>query len=330
MGNRVKKDLILTDTVKTFGSVSEQQTGVRNPALLYLMSSESQATKKVRQSNINRILEYLKAPDMYTCNWAAIRREHVFAILAAAREDGLSTHSLRGYLSTLKGIAREAWLSRLIGDGEYARIKDIKSPKMARVPTGRVITGDEVRRLIEAALTNTGPKGVRDAAMIALMRGAGPRRNEILVLALKDYAADASTMRVMGKGNKQRDLPLPALVKDYLNAWLRRRGEEPGPLFCGVIKGGRYRRDSEGNLTPLSASGIGKIIECLALKAGIFESTTPHDFRKTFATTLLDDEVDIASVQEALGHSSIDTTRLYDLSRQRRMMAIGEKVDIFS
>lgn len=325
----MKQDLILTDTVKTLGSVSEQQTGVRNPALLYLMSSESQATKKVRQSNINRIVAYLKASDMYTCNWPALRREHVFAILAAAREDGLSTHSLRGYLSTLKGIAREAWLSRLIADGEYARIKDIKSPKMARVPTGRIITGEEVRRLIEAALSDPGPKGVRDAAMIALMRGAGPRRNEVLVLSLKDYSPDADTLRVMGKGNKQRDLPLPALVKDYLNVWVRHRGDQPGPLFCGVIKGGRLRRDDEGELSPLSASGIGKIIDTLALKAGIFDKTTPHDFRKTFATALLDDEIDIASVQEALGHSSIDTTRLYDLSRQRRMMAIGEKVDIF-
>ncbi|MDQ2077372.1 tyrosine-type recombinase/integrase [Marinimicrobium sp. ABcell2] len=325
----MSRDLIVNDTVKTLGSVSEQQTGVRNPALLYLMSSESQATKQVRRSNINRIVAYLKAPDMYTCNWTALRREHVFAILAAAREDGLSAHSLRGYLSTLKGIAREAWLSRLIGDGEYARIKDIKSPKMTRIPKGRVITGDEIRRLIQAALTNTGPKGVRDAAMIALMRGAGPRRNEVLLLTLKDYAPDAATIRVIGKGNKQRELPLAALVKDYLNVWLRHRGLEPGALFCGVIKSGRLRRDDEGNLRSLSTSAIGKMVESLALKAGIFEKTTPHDFRKTFATTLLDDEVDISSVQEALGHTSIDTTRLYDLSRQKRMMAIGEKVDIF-
>lgn len=326
----MKKSLILRDTVTTLGSVSEQQTGVRNPALLYLMSSESNATRKVRMSNINRIVAYLKAPDMHTCNWAALKREHVFAILAAAREEGLSTHSLRGYLSTLKGITREAWLSGLITDGQYARIKDIKSPKMTRVPTGRIITGEEVRGLIEAALSNSGPKGARDAAMIALMRGAGPRRNEVLVLSFNDYSPEANTLRVIGKGNKQRDLPLAALVKDYLDVWVKHRGAEPGPLFCGLIKGGNFRRDREGKLSPLSASGIGKIIETLAIKAGIFDKTTPHDFRKTFATTLLDDEVDIASVQEALGHSSIDTTRLYDLSRQRRMMAIGKKVDIFS
>lgn len=225
-------------------------------------------------------------------------------------------------------------MARQMPHSEYARIQDVKSPKIVRVPSGRLITGDEIRRMIEAGLKQKGLLGPRDAALIALMRGAGPRRAEVRSLTMDDYypgADDAPAMiRVRGKGNKQRELSIPKLVDEYLLTWLEARGDEPGPLFFGIDRWGNVNRSEDGALRPLYATAFKFIVERLALRAGVFGKATPHDFRKTFATTLLDAGAEITSVQEALGHTSIDTTRLYDLSRQKRMKEIGEKVDIFS
>jgi integrase len=139
--------------------------------------------------------------------------------------------------------------------------------------------------------------------------GGGLRRAEIVGLDLTDVAADGTVVVRAAKGNKSRLVPLESRALEAVQAWMYVRGREPGPLFLPRLKSGR--------LVPrrLTEEAIIYIVLRRAAEAGV-QSLTPHDFPRTFATNLLEANIDLVTVRDLMGHSDINTTAGYDRRRE--------------
>ena len=172
---------------------------------------------------------------------------------------------------------------------------------------GRSLSYRESGKLIRA-LEETDIRTVRDRAMLLLMLGCGLRRGEIPDLRFEDYDRKDGALTLIGKGDKERTVYLPGEVAEALDAWIDGfRGKAPGRMF------GRIRKNGELSLaTALDPRSVGLILKNRLDAAGIDERTTPHDLRRTFATRLLDDKVDIVTIKNMMGHANIQTTTRYD------------------
>jgi site-specific recombinase XerD len=136
---------------------------------------------------------------------------------------------------------------------------------------------------------------------------------------MEDYCRRNGQLIVReGKGQRQRELMLPAAARDFLKQWLQDRGSSLGPMFCHLTK------DGECNLSQrLSALRIYGIVKRRAREAGI-EPCSPHDLRRTFVTRLLEQGVDLNTTRQLAGHEQIQTTLIYDCrstKSQKRAMA---------
>ena len=162
---------------------------------------------------------------------------------------------------------------------------------------------------------------LRDRALVELLYGAGLRVGELVALDVRDVDLHRGDVRVMGKGGKERVVPLPAAAREALAAWLEaRRG--PGllaePLFTTLRPGPeRVRR--------LSARGVRRILRSRALRAGIADHVHPHRLRHSYATHLLDMGADLREIQELLGHASLSTTEKYTAVSAERLMEVYDR-----
>jgi len=185
---------------------------------------------------------------------------------------------------------------------------------------GRMLSPDEDGRVLVAALSGPRVRRERDAAMLALMRAGGPRRGEVARLLLSDIIG-AGVVRVMGKGSKVRTVHLGPNAWALLAAWIAVRGSWPGALFCPVQwHGGLIRR-------PMTLSEINSVISAIGTRAGI-PRFSPHDLRRSFASTLFDQNVDQKTIADMLGHSNTTTTGLYDRRGEERKMRAAALVDV--
>jgi integrase/recombinase XerC len=172
---------------------------------------------------------------------------------------------------------------------------------------------EECERLIEAETRRTDMLAARDRALIDLLYGSGLRVGEGVRLDVRDYDPWRHELRVRGKGNKERVVPLPAKTRASLERWLEHR-RRPGllgePLFTNA-RGGR-----------LSERGVRKLLRRRLLEAGVGRHATPHTLRHSFATHLLDADVDLRSIQELLGHERLSTTQRYTHVSAERLVRV--------
>ena len=272
--------------------------GDPSPAALYLAGLQPSGRRSMR-SRLSLAVR-LMAPHR------RLSFESVTIVLFRLREAGAAPATVNAVLSALKGVARCAWHTGLMTVEEYQRVDDVRGVRGSRLPRGRALTGEEISSLLRACERAPGPAGGRDACLVALLAGAGLRRAEAVSLDLGHYCRRDHSLRVTGKGDKERLVYLEdGGTRRALNAWLRERGDEPGPLLCPVSKQGTIV------LRRLSAQAVYKALRKRAREAGIAR-LSPHDLRRTFATSLLDCGADIGSVQSLLGHTSAETTAIYD------------------
>ncbi|MGD8229263.1 MAG: tyrosine recombinase XerC [Desulfobacteraceae bacterium] len=197
---------------------------------------------------------------------------------------------------------------------------DISSPKQGRyIPTHLPV--DEMFRLLDGP-DRTKPLGLRDLAILEVLYSCGIRVSELSGLNLSGVDADQRLVKVVGKGNKERIIPIgrKALraIQDYIEATLplRKKAEkdpQDEPLFIN-FRGGR-----------LSTRSIGRIVKKYARQSGLMTEITPHSLRHTFATHLLDGGADLRSVQELLGHVSLSTTQKYTHVSLEKLMEVYDK-----
>jgi site-specific recombinase XerD len=237
--------------------------------------------------------------------WPALRYQHTQALRAAlaAQYAPATTNKL---LAALRGVLKECWRLGLMDAETYHRAADLKTVKASAHPRGRALAVGELRALFDACMGDAGSAGVRDAAVFALLYGAGLRRSEVVKLETTDYNPEDGSVTVRaGKGRKDRNAYLSVSCAQLIEAWLQARGDDPGPLVCPINKAGRL------SIRAMTAQAVFNLVRKRCHQAGI-PVASPHDLRRTFVSDLLDSGADISVVQQLAGHSSISTTSRYD------------------
>jgi integrase/recombinase XerD len=173
----------------------------------------------------------------------------------------------------------------------------------SRLP--RTLTIQEVERLL--AGPKAGPRGLRDRALLETLYGAGLRASEVLALRLQDIDFDVGFVRTIGKGDKERVVPLGRKALEALRAYNQR-----GRPFLGkpgTLKAPELFLNDRGRR--LSRQGLHLIIKAYAELAGLPDDVSAHTLRHSFATHLLEGGADLRAVQEMLGHADLSTTQIY-------------------
>lgn len=296
-----------TNTLATIpGAALAEQSGAldRNPAAVYLaqLSPRSRRTMRGALEQIAVILSNGKAGAL-AIEWGALRFQHTAAIRSQLAQAYKASYANLA-LAALRGVLGAAFRLGQMSAEDYARAKDVQAVRGETLPRGRALTAGEIAALFDACADDATPSGARDAALLALLR-LGLRRAEVCGLEIGDFDASKGELVVRGKGNKERTAYLEGGARAALDDWLRVRGGGAGALLLPVTKGG------DVECRALKPQAIYNALGKRAQQAGV-RDISPHDWRRTFVSDLLDAGADIATVQRMAGHANVTTTARYD------------------
>ena len=212
---------------------------------------------------------------------------------------GRSSRSQARLLSALRSFFNWMVLEGTIKDNPCDRVD---MPKLGRYLPD-VLSEEEVFRIIDSVDVTTW-QGCRDKAILEVLYGCGIRVSEAVGLKVSGLYFAEGFVRVIGKGNKERLVPLNDMAADSLKAYLDRRPEPADSESDDIVFLNRFGR-------PLSRQSMFKMIKTQALLADIRKEISPHTFRHSFATHLVEHGADLRVVQEMLGHESVTTTEIY-------------------
>jgi integrase/recombinase XerD len=224
----------------------------------------------------------------------------ILAWMVSLAKKGLSAKSRARHLIAVRGLYRYLLNEQLVSCNP---VKGIDIPKTG-LSLPKIMSTKEVIELLEVPDTRK-PRELRNLSMLEIMYGAGLRVSELVALQLQDVNLDANFVRVMGKGAKERMVPIGSQARKTTQCWIS-EGRPillkniPSP-FLFVARAGR----------PMTRQSFWKIIKKYAAQAGLNQEITPHTLRHSFATHLLEGGADLRSVQTMLGHSDISTTQIY-------------------
>ena len=237
----------------------------------------------------------------------------VAALGAATHHDGApySTSSITRALSAVRAFHR---FCAAEGTAERNPASRVARPRpMRRLP--RPLSVDDVGRLLEAPRAET-PTGLRDRALLELLYGAGLRVSELVGLDVDDVDLDDGTVRVLGKGGKERDVPIGRYALAALATYLR----DGRPSLASRASRAALLLNHRGGR--LSRQGVSLLLERAACGAGIERPLSPHTLRHSFATHLLEGGADVRVVQELLGHASVATTQIYTFVTKEHLLEV--------
>lgn len=266
----------------------------------------SENTVASYRGDLSRYADYLEEKGVESV--ADVTEKHVRGFMRARTEDGISGRSTSRSLSCLRGFHRFVVSSWSELHPSEARPEDptleIEAGKtIRRLPD--VLSVREIERLLTAVDTSV-PLGIRDRAMLEMAYGAGLRVSELISIEFSGLAFEDGFLRIMGKGSKERIVPIGESAIDWTERY--RRDVRPeltakAPATDVVFLNARGR--------PMTRMGFWKILQKHVLGSGIRERVKPHTLRHSFATHLLEGGADLRAVQEMLGHSDISTTQIY-------------------
>ena len=241
---------------------------------------------------------------------AALVRRYVDQLQGA----GLSSRSLARHLTTLRGF-----YTYLLREGRIGAdpTEHLGAPRQwQKIP--KFLNVEQIERIIGMPETDR-PTGLRDRAMLELLYATGLRVSELCRLNMGDYSAEYGYLRTTGKGNKQRLVPFGDAARKAVDEYLRSgRG--------GLLKGRASRYlfvTARGGC--MTRQAFWALLGGYARKAGIFHDVTPHVWRHSFATHLLEGGADLRSVQMMLGHADISTTQIYTHVMRSRLRQTVDK-----
>ncbi|MEN9526467.1 MAG: hypothetical protein RLY56_418 [Pseudomonadota bacterium] len=230
-------------------------------------------------------------------DWSSLDEQHIRSFAARSHAAGLAPRSVQRRLSATRSFLRYLQRERVI---QHNPAGDVRAPK-ARRPLPRTVDADQMTRLLEIEGDDALAK--RDRAVMELFYSSGLRLAELLGLDLHDLDLADRTVRVTGKGNKVRILPVGRKACAALQAWLTERAAITPPDEQAVFVGRNGRR--------VGARTIQKRVANWAIRQGLPVHIHPHLFRHSFASHLLESSQDLRGVQELLGHADIATTQVY-------------------
>lgn len=268
-------------------------------AVLKLEKNLSDNSVKSYKSDLTRLLNFLV--DKKISDYNEVDHHIISQFLQLLKSNGLTGSSASRYLSSLRGFFSYLYTNNYIMKDPTERVSSAKV--IRKLP--EVLSLYEIEKILEQPDTSD-KLGLRDKAILELFYSSGLRVSELIELKISDLFLDDEVIRVLGKGSKQRIVPVgSSAVK-----WLREYILKSRPLLEQRIRSKNYIfLNLRG--TKLSRMGVWKIVERYTKEAGIKKEVHPHTFRHSFATHLLEGGADLRSVQEMLGHSDISTTQIY-------------------
>jgi site-specific recombinase XerD len=288
-----------------------------NPAAVYLarLAPGSRPTMLVSLRTIAKFFGRSGVvEDVITFPWYELRYPEIQALRSWLLTRYPAPATANRILAALRGVLREAVNLELMPEGAFRRVADVPLVAGSRLPPGRALSPGELRALFDATRT-----GLRDAALLALLYGAGLRRAEVVAIDLEHVDDARTTIRIVGKGNRERLAHLPPGGVVALETWIAERGTEPGPLLCALARAGVLAQP----LRRLRPPSVFAIVARVARRARVARFS-PHDLRRTFVGDLLDAGADLVTVQGMAGHAQISTTARYDRRGERtRAKAAG-------
>lgn len=242
-----------------------------------------------------------------------VSRFEILDFLQTLRQSGAADNSIIRMVSSLRKFHQYLKRESIVSDDPMQLIDTPK--KASTLP--KAISPQAVEQLLEAPNTTT-PLGVRDRTILELMYATGLRISELVNLKLSDMHLTMGFIQTMGKGEKERIIPLGEIASQWLDHYL---------------DGARvYLQDQSAETSEyvflnsrgkgLSRQGVWKKVKQLALEAGIDQNVTPHTLRHSFATHLLENGADLRMVQELLGHADISTTQIYTHITKTRLKQV--------
>ena len=230
-----------------------------------------------------------------------ITSKHLQGFLEYVNELGMSAYSQARILSGVKGFYKYLMFEELI---EKDPTELIEGPKIGRkLPD--TLSYPEIEKLLEAIDLST-PEGGRNRAMLETLYSSGLRVSELVALKLNNIYFDVGFLRVIGKGNKERLVPIGRDALKYLKIYI-----EEIRVHTPVQKGSEADVFLNRRGKRLTRVTVFTVIKELAKKIGLKKTISPHTFRHSFATHLIEGGADLRAVQEMLGHESITTTEIY-------------------
>lgn len=312
-----------------------QETGKPNPAAVYIRSLSSPTSRRAQQSALNIIARKLlgiedinhrppftATDDALMFDWSKLRYKDTTQIqtwLTGTYKPGTAQRMI----AAVKGTLKAAWRLNQMTSDEYLRAVDLTSIRVES-NVGRMLSPEEVARLLATCALGGPTIGTRDAAILMIMVLYTARRAEVTTIQYSDYIPEykpgMDRLFLHGKGRKDRVVSLKNGEREILADWLKLRGSDPGPLFYVVLKSDEIVR------RPLASITVYQTILRRMAKAGI-KNATPHDLRRTAISNLLD-ITDAITVAKIAGHSSPEVTMLYDKRGDEHMEEVLAKLHL--
>jgi integrase/recombinase XerD len=245
----------------------------------------------------------------------ALTRPDLEAFVRHLQAAGQSPRSAARAVACVRGFYKFLLLEKKLAADPAA---DLRAPR-AWPALPKYLDLEEVDRLLAQPDPST-PRGVRDKALIELLYATGLRVTELLSLKPGDVSLDAGYLTCIGKGDKQRIVPLGQVAADWVRTYLQQarpallKGRKSAWLFVNAKGGGQ-----------LSRVGFWKVLKEYGIKAGISRAISPHVLRHSFATHLLDRGADLRAIQMMLGHADLSTTQIYTHVLEARLRAVYDK-----
>lgn len=264
--------------------------------------------------DLKRYIRFLQ-DEVNISNANQISRIHIVQFLGLLRNEGKSSKTIARHLASIRSFHQFLLREKIAEEDPTVHIE---TPQLERT-LPKVLSFKEVETLLNTPDTTT-PFGIRDKAMLELLYATGIRVSELIDLNIDDVHLTMGFVRCIGKGNKERIIPLGRIAKEAIENYLR----DSRPK----LRNPKYRTDAlflnhHGNR--LTRQGFWKILKKLKLEAGIDKELTPHTLRHSFATHLLENGADLRAVQEMLGHVDISTTQIYTHVTKTRLKDVYSK-----
>ncbi|MFC1798398.1 site-specific tyrosine recombinase XerD [Thermodesulfobacteriota bacterium] len=234
--------------------------------------------------------------------------------LISLRNKGLGASSRARHLVTIRGFYRFLVQEKVL-KSDPAKLVDLPKSGL-KLPD--VLSPEDVDRILKAPDIDN-PKGIRDSAMLELLYAAGLRVSELVNLRVQDVNLEAGFVRVLGKGSKERIVPIGRFAKERIETYLKEirlillKNHSSPHLF--VARAGK----------PMTRQGFWKRLRLYVTKAGVKKKVSPHSLRHSFASHLLEGGADLRAVQVMLGHVDISTTQIYTHVARERLKNIHQQ-----
>lgn len=250
-----------------------------------------------------------------------LARPDLEALVRASMVEGRSAASTARLVSGVRGFYRFLAISGRISANPAVDLKPPRAPKA--LP--RFLSAPEVEALLAAPDVST-PRGLRDRALLEVLYATGLRVTELVKLKATEVRRDEGYVQVLGKGGKERIVPLGETARDWIDRYVRdARSRLSDDRACQELFVSGWREKGTRRPRPLTRAGFWKLLRGYGRQAGIRSHLSPHVVRHSFATHLLEHGADLRAIQAMLGHSDLSTTQIYTHVLEARLRHVYDR-----